>query len=678
MWSGLLRVVSLGLIGFILLCRPGTVAAGSPGTSTLPTLTTVGAVHRLSQDEARRQYPVHVIGTVTYFDPYLNYPRRPIVMVTDATSTIYVALPGMTTLPLRAGARVDVKGVSGPGDFAPTIDGAAIRILGQVPLPPHPPRESLPHMMTGSEDAKWVEMEGIVEAVETVGNNVTLTLALRDGEIAATTVLEPGADYGKLVDAKVHIDGVGGSLFNRKSQIIGNQLLFPNLSTVTVEESARADPFKGAVSPIRKLMTYAPGKELFHRVHVQGQVTLFWPGRLLCLQDASGALCAEVSQTTAVSPGQTADVIGFPQIGNVTPTLRDAIFQPAEGRGSIAPKIVDPDKALDGEYDAQLMQVDGVLIAYERAAQDPTIVVSAGKYTFPVVLPRSAEAHRLLGLKEGSRLRLTGIYSLQADARVFTRHDGYPVAKYFQIMLRSDADVMLLQKPSWWTAEHTLWVLTIALLATMLALGWVTLLSRRVKRQTEQLQHQATHDALTGVWNRGAMLEMLGRECKTSTDSGERIGVLMLDADHFKRINDTHGHLAGDAVLQELARRVQGTIRPNDRVGRYGGEEFLVMLRACDGACLLSWGERVRQVIASNPIQAGDCLLPVTVSIGATLLTKRGTARDALAAVDAAMYRAKVLGRNRVVSTETILPAPEVEHGAPWLLSGSNSPAQPA
>ena len=638
------------------------VSAANTSATKLHTLTTIRAVHYLSQVEARRRYPVHVVGVVTYFDPYLNYPRRPIVMVTDSTGTIYVALPGLTTLPLRAGALVDVSGKSGPGDFAPTIDEANVRILGHVSLPKHPSRESLPHLLTGSEDAKWVELEGIVESIEVVGMNVTLKLALRDGEIAATTVLERGADYKRLVDAKVLIAGVAGSLFNRQSQIIGNQLLFPNLSTVTLEEPAPADPFRVRVSAIDELMTYNPGKSAFHRVHIRGVVTLSWPGRLLCVENAGTALCAEVSQTAAVEAGRIMDVVGFPQIGNVTPTLRDAIFRPAQESRAVDPKPFDADQLLGEDLNSHLVQVDGTVIAHERTAQDPTVVIASGKRTFPVVLPRSAEAAKLIGLKEGSRVRLTGIVSIQADSRVFTRHDGYPVAMYFQFMLRSSEDIRVLSAPSWWSVEHTLRVLAATLVLTLLTLGWVTLLSRRVRGQARQLHHQATRDALTGVWNRKAALDLLTQERTTSLETSKPIGVLMLDADHFKDINDTHGHLAGDAVLQELASRIEGAIRLCDRVGRFGGEEFLIVLRECDGDGVLVWGEKIRSVIADQPMHAGGCLLPVTVSIGATVLEPhRDTTLNALAAADGALYQAKHEGRNRVISTESRLIVPKLD-----------------
>jgi diguanylate cyclase (GGDEF)-like protein len=615
-------------------------------------LTTIRAVHRLSAAQAARGYPVHVRGVIVYYDPFLNYPRRPIVMVDDGTATIYTALPGLTDLPLKAGTLLDVTGRSGPGDFAPIIDKASIRILGQGPLPAHPYTPTLAHLLSGTEDAEWAEMEGVIESVDVSGNNITFKLALRDGEMAATTVKEPGADYDRFIDAKVRIRGVAGSLFNRRSQIVGVQLLFPGLATLNVEEPAPQRPFELPISPISDLMRYAPNRVFSHRVHVRGSVTLLWPGRLICIQDGTGSLCADTAQTAPALPGDKADLIGFPLIGSVTPTLNHAVYQSLPGPRPLKVSIIDASHAIDGSHDAQLVQMEGQLVAHDRTSHDPMIVVASGTFTYQAILPATSDTRALLALEPGSKLRITGICSVQADSRVFTRHDGYPVAKYFQIMLRSANDVVILERPSWWNARHTLYVLALALAATMGVLGWVVFLRMRVKQQTALLQHQATHDGLTGMWNRKAVLDLLQREFEIASRAHTNIGVMMLDADHFKQINDTHGHLAGDAVLRELARRIQSSLRSSDLTGRYGGEEFLVVLPGCTLEQVSSCAERIRSTIADQPIDAESAPLAVTVSIGTSILAPTlNSPTDALSKADEALYQAKRMGRNRVIAS---------------------------
>lgn len=166
----------------------------------------------------------------------------------------------------------------------------------------------------------------------------------------------------------------------------------------------------------------------------------------------------------------------------------------------------------------------------------------------------------------------------------------------------------------------------------------------------EELQFQATHDLLTGIWNRSAVLDLLNRELERSARSAITTAVLMLDVDHFKRVNDTYGHLTGDVVLKEIAHRISRVVRVYDLVGRYGGEEFLVVLPNCNRDQVSDSAERIRAVIDSGPILAPGSELRVTISVGATVATPgSGSPTQILAVADAALYRAKNNGRNCVV-----------------------------
>jgi two-component system, cell cycle response regulator len=170
----------------------------------------------------------------------------------------------------------------------------------------------------------------------------------------------------------------------------------------------------------------------------------------------------------------------------------------------------------------------------------------------------------------------------------------------------------------------------------------------------EELQSVAAHDSLTGLWNRGAILELLRREISRCQRAGDALGVIMTDIDHFKKINDTHGHLVGDAVLQEVTRRLAGNVRPYDSVGRYGGEEFLIVLPACNASNLLAGAERLRRCVADQPIETTSGQIPVTLSFG--LSSVEHGEREApdcetlLRRADEALYAAKDRGRNRVES----------------------------
>ena len=163
----------------------------------------------------------------------------------------------------------------------------------------------------------------------------------------------------------------------------------------------------------------------------------------------------------------------------------------------------------------------------------------------------------------------------------------------------------------------------------------------------EELRFQATHDVLTGTWNRGALLDLLQREIERASRSQSPTGFLMLDLDHFKKVNDTYGHVAGDVVLREVARRISQVVRSYDLVGRYGGEEFLVVLPGCDQNQALQNAERIRSVIAERPVLAAGAEIVVTASIGVTVTTvSTVTEKEILAIADTALYEAKSAGRN--------------------------------
>jgi len=166
----------------------------------------------------------------------------------------------------------------------------------------------------------------------------------------------------------------------------------------------------------------------------------------------------------------------------------------------------------------------------------------------------------------------------------------------------------------------------------------------------EAMRHQATRDFLTGTWNHRAIVDILEGEVSRARREGRPFAVIMADLDHFKEINDTHGHLAGDAVLREAADRMSKTIRPYDRVGRYGGEEFLIVLPGCDQANAVRFAERLRERVNGEPILYQDRPISVTISQGVVVYSG-AEATDhftLLQAADAALYRAKSSGRNRV------------------------------
>jgi len=167
----------------------------------------------------------------------------------------------------------------------------------------------------------------------------------------------------------------------------------------------------------------------------------------------------------------------------------------------------------------------------------------------------------------------------------------------------------------------------------------------------EEIYRMSIMDGLTGVHNKRYFLEFLERELAGAVRQGTPLSLLMVDIDHFKKINDTHGHLAGDAALKELCRRLKPRIRTTDLLARYGGEEFAVVLPATDLAGALLCGEVLRALVESEPFTYEAVRIPATISVGAATVDHAapGTATELIGRADANLYEAKRSGRNRVV-----------------------------
>ena len=178
----------------------------------------------------------------------------------------------------------------------------------------------------------------------------------------------------------------------------------------------------------------------------------------------------------------------------------------------------------------------------------------------------------------------------------------------------------------------------------------------------EALREHATRDSLTGLWNRRSITEALEREAARAKREGSSLALLMADLDRFKQVNDSYGHVAGDIVLCEASRRMASSARVYDFVGRYGGEEFLVLLPGCGEEMATRYAERIRAAIAEAPIAIdGEVQLQITASFGVTASggTNCGSPQALIQAADEALYAAKRGGRNKVVFVPVAVPQPQ-------------------
>lgn len=640
------------------MASPGsTRTTANPESAKYPAdglrvLTTAHAAHSLRNDQAKRGYPLHLRGVITYFDPNPDTGIAAI-FIHDASGSVYVGQATRLSRDLFVGALVDVRGVSAPGRFGPIVVNPQIRVIGRAPLPPNPPRVSLAVLKTGAEDAQWVEVEGSVHRVTEYAHSVTLRLELPDGPLRVTLVRHPGETYSNLVDAEIRVHANAAPTTNAAGQMIGVQLQAPDLSAVKVVQPAPSNPFARPPIPVDGLLQWEHFFTPKHRIHLRGTVILQWPGASLCIRDATRAICARTTQATPVALGDLVDVAGFVEIDNDAPTITDSVFRIVGINGPVTPQPATADSILRGGLDSELIQIDGLLIGYDLASSDATLQLSSGNALFPAILPKRLAGSHASGWKIGSRLRLTGVCSVDIDTQTNMRA-GLAVIKSFRVLMRSPADVKVLEEPSWWTPSHMVVVLAVALTAALGALAWVVVLRRRIEYQAnllrksgEQFRHMALHDALTGLATRLLMQDRLHVAFEGARRRRTNLAVLMIDVDNFKSVNDTYGHQAGDDVLRVTASRLSQCVRKADTAARLGGDEFAILIQdladmqAAEGIA----ANIVKSLAVPIPIGGGE--IPVSVSVGVCVAAAdQCDVNEILKNADAALYDAKTSGRN--------------------------------
>ena len=171
----------------------------------------------------------------------------------------------------------------------------------------------------------------------------------------------------------------------------------------------------------------------------------------------------------------------------------------------------------------------------------------------------------------------------------------------------------------------------------------------------EELRIQATHDSLTQLFNRSAMMNMIVREISRSQRDNSSIGLLMVDLDHFKSINDTYGHLVGDEILRKLSSRMKQCTRRYDTIGRYGGEEFIVLLPHCGRQEVFTVAERLRESVCNKSFKTSEGPLNISISLGSTWVKPSEqdcSEVDLIRVADKALYKAKDKGRNCTIVNE--------------------------
>lgn len=433
----------------------------------LPLLTTVGQIKRLSREEAERGYPVRIQGVVTA-------PQIGGFFIQDATWAIYVRLgdPASMQLP-GVGEYWEIEGATF-AEFAPNIRAHRMVRLGAGALP-EPLRPTWDQLINGSLDTQYVEVQGIVTAVESDG----IALLTRAGTIKVQLPDAAPQTLKRYESALIRVRGCvipGRDLTTQQVEL--GRMRLANFS-VTVDEPAPADLFATPLKRASDLLLFDPRAGAIERVKIAGQVLSEHGGEYFLMENTNG-LRFVPRAAVKLHAGDLVEVVGFPELGGPSPVLREAVVRQT-GKSSLPSPRLLPENALVGrQYDATLVRVRSRLTGLSINRSDQVLELQTGTRGFVARLDTSRGSARDISM--GSLLELTGVYAGQGG----DRSSGRDIDS-FEFLLNAPSDIKVLERPSWWTIQHMLAVVGSMGLVILAASVWISLLHRRVEERSRQL-----------------------------------------------------------------------------------------------------------------------------------------------------------------------------------------------
>lgn len=483
------------------LWRTKTTATTSPApTAGLKKFRLAESIMDLAPADAERAHPAQLAGVVTWSSPDAKF-----FFMQDASGGICVSLENTSMVPPAPGVGVIVSGVTGMGAFAPTVVASSLELYGSISMP-EPRRVTLEQTITGAEEARWIEIQGLLSSIERDGSWTVLHISTATNQCIARLPLTTA--FSSQVGAIVRVQGVCNALADEQRQITEIQLWVPSSEHVKIERPASADPFDAPRTSITGLRQYGQRQALDQSVRIQGTVIAHVPGNYVQIQDASAGLQAFCKQTTPLNLGDLVEVVGYPGRTGKRIVLRDALYRQLGSHRTPQPVPLVSDPGSIMKYDGRLVEVTGTLRDAIAVDSRQFLLLSqadgldaTSSITVRLDLPSARPIPQ--NWRIGSTVSVTGVYRVDFDE---FRH-----RREFTIHLRTPEDLRILSAPSWWTATHTLW-LTGGFLAVLVAfLTWVVALQHRLRVQTRQLSKQFEQQVrLESELERSQRLQSLG------------------------------------------------------------------------------------------------------------------------------------------------------------------------
>ena len=748
------------LVALVAACVSTTLAQPAP-------LTSLRAIHALTNDQASQGLPVEFEATVTYVR---SYQRS--LFVQDGNSAIYVDWPTQTLL--EPGDRVSISGFTKQA-FRPIVAAKSVTLLHHGIPPPAAPA-TFDQLIRGDMESKLVTVNATVRDADTVLNlgvrSTLLQLHTDGGEIDASVDVDNQELLSTLLDAEVQVTGTVSSRLDGKMQQTGIVLHVGSIEGVKVLRRAASSPWDLPLTPMDQILTGYHVSNSSKRIRVHGTITYYRQGSDAVLQEGNKSLWLTTSSIAPLKIGDSADATGFPDLRNGLLALANAEIQDSGKSAPIAPKPVTWAQLSASKDLFDLVTIEGSVEAeVQGAAQDEYVLKSNGDlfsaiYKHPATdgddpVATSPMKH----LAPGTKVRVVGV--------CFTANSSPLDARApFDILLRSPDDITVLAGAPWRTVGNLAKLAGLLFFLVLAVSFWVWLLRRRVRQQTaaitaqseadaeqqrriaqleqrrsrvledinssrplsdivehicemvsymlngapcwcqvtegpllghppanktelriisqeihsrtglvlgtlyaalesmeenkideeealtagvrlatlsietrklySDLLHRSEFDLLTDMYNRFSLDRHLLELIEKAKESGSNFGLIYVDLDDFKLVNDMYGHHIGDLYLQEVSLRMKRQLRTGDILGRLGGDEFAALVTVVRGRSDVEEIATRMERCFDAPFSLEGYVLRGAASVGMAIYPIDGSTSDSLlSAADAAMYQAK-------------------------------------
>jgi signal transduction histidine kinase len=440
-------------------------------------VTQIRQIHSLAKNRPGAVFPVRVRGVITYLDLGLDD-----FYLQDGPDSIIVRnqlSAGLCPFLKQEGMYVELDGSTDGRNPPAVVPGTFVTVLGKGRMP-EPRRHSRDYLMTGKDDTRWVEIEGVVREVE----EHRMVLVVTGGQVTVLINETDKRSQNRLLGSRVRVCGVCSPVLNDRDQRLGIRLLVPSVEQIEVVNAAPEDPFAMATVPIHQIMRsdWGGGGLSIQFVKTAGVVTYKEP-RSMFVQDGPAGLRVFPRNDSAVEPGDHVEVIGLAEPDGFSPKLVQALVRKVGRESPPSAKVIDLLGTDLNNQDATRGEIKATFLGHvsKESLQVLELQDDQRKQTFYAYFTTNNGV--LPPIPAGSRVRLQGVFKAETE----TEPELGQVITSFAMYLNSPIDVTILKRPGWWTARHTLWILGGSGAVLFVSLGWASSLRRQVRQRTRQL-----------------------------------------------------------------------------------------------------------------------------------------------------------------------------------------------